>query len=285
MNIKLTKFVFSLMFFILTTPQIEGGASAGILPYAFHNGKAYFLLGLEQRYINPKKLPKSNWHLTSPNEGSWVWTDFGGRCDATDNTITRCAARECAEETRGFFGNAISGGQLPFKDIKKTSNKIKKSISFWQDAINKGTMFQMKATKGDYTMYLVQIDYFDNIHSIVQIRSQDKSFLEKEAFLWVDVEEVLSTANNATNVMDNIYRLPSINCKNWQPTYKSNNPSYITNRLYNYLARNLQNAQQDANFRDYIQKNIREKLAYASIHQKLTELSNALIKLKKTFPK
>ena len=61
--------------------------NAGAFPYAYHQGKIWFLLGQE---------PHKN----------QTWDDFGGKSDPEDRNDTRkTAAREFAEETKGIFGD------------------------------------------------------------------------------------------------------------------------------------------------------------------------------------
>lgn len=75
---------------------------AGVLPYAIHNGKKYYLIGKEHRQIG--------W------SGSSKWSDFGG--DPEHETPSKGAAREFYEETMGFFGN--------MSDIVKKLSKEKR---------------------------------------------------------------------------------------------------------------------------------------------------------------
>lgn len=61
---------------------------AGVLPYAVHKGKTYYLIGKE--------------HYQKHWSGSGLWSDFGG--DPEEETPLKGAAREFYEETMGFFG-------------------------------------------------------------------------------------------------------------------------------------------------------------------------------------
>ncbi len=62
--------------------------SAGIIPYAVHNGKIYFLF---QRSSNPFKRKDSGWN------------DFGGKKINPTETTADVAAREFSEETSCLF--------------------------------------------------------------------------------------------------------------------------------------------------------------------------------------
>ena len=68
----------------------------GILPVAKHNGKIYFLFGLE--------------------EYDKTWTDFGGSSDKNE-TPYKTAIREGYEELNGFLGSKSNLQKMVSKNI------------------------------------------------------------------------------------------------------------------------------------------------------------------------
>ncbi len=184
-----------LMFFLclpLTTPAPNGGTfhatNAGILPYTFIDSKAYFLLGLENRTWDLNK----SWAQKA--RSTWVWTDFGGKCDPGDyyaeetlgiDQAIYCAARECTEETRFAFGN-----QLPLQPgLGTRSSEFKKSLNYWIDHL-KYDPFDILDSKNNllYTQFFAEVDYID----ANKIKGTKISlFEEKKEFRWIPVQEVL----------------------------------------------------------------------------------------------
>jgi hypothetical protein len=66
---------------------------AGVLPYYFHKGQLYIILGREKY--------EANW------DGSEKYSDFGGGPEEEDQKDPkRTAARECYQESMGIFGTA-----------------------------------------------------------------------------------------------------------------------------------------------------------------------------------
>lgn len=63
---------------------------AGVLPVAVYNGEPHFLMSKEKYTMGWKDSNK--------------YADFGGRRDSGES-IRRCAARECYEESMGFMGS------------------------------------------------------------------------------------------------------------------------------------------------------------------------------------
>lgn len=129
--------------------------AAGILPYAFVDGKVYYLLGKD----------------TSSN----TWSDFGGKCEPVDsNNPVNCAVREFNEETLGIIVDP--------KTLKSLLHQApKKVVSRKQYLI--------------YYMYLVEVPYLPFLRSVfrrVALHLSTRMFVEKSDVLWAD-EKTLST--------------------------------------------------------------------------------------------
>jgi hypothetical protein len=196
---KFQKLLFLILFVFAYSSSLDA-VNGGILPYAYKNGKAYFLFGLENRTWDAGKW----W--TWVVGGSWVWTDFGGKCDDSDaenakkhktDDATYCASRECAEETRYVFGN-----RLPLRSgLNNTSAEFKNSVSYWIRHITK--MFNIADKSGSvfYYQFFAQVDYIDpdNLVKAPKVPSY-----EKDDYQWILVEDVIKTLESKG--ADGLYR-------------------------------------------------------------------------------
>lgn len=173
--------------FLLYSSIVLGVPNAGMLPYAYKNGKAYFLLGLENRIWDRNKP----W---TKGRSTWVWTDFGGKCDPPDQTeaaryntdqATLCAAREGTEETRYVFGN-----KPPLKSgLRNNSQEYDNSVRYLiKNVKNRFTVDQ------NYEEFFVEVDYIDaqNINNSPSVPSD-----EKIEWRWMLVQDVLNALQNA----------------------------------------------------------------------------------------
>ena len=79
--------------------------AAGVLPFAFHNGQAWVLLGGEL-----------SWN--GPGRRLFMWSDFGGQREAIDEDAAATASRECSEETLGMLYGSSSADQ---KSVQQSS--------------------------------------------------------------------------------------------------------------------------------------------------------------------
>ncbi len=175
----------------LNPAQLTAAAqNAGILPYAYKDGKAYFLLGLENR----------TWDRNRPwakkARSTWVWTDFGGKCDTGDyneaaqfntNQETYCAARECTEETRYVFGNKLPLNPL----VNKQSQEFKLSLRYWINHVT--NKFYIDSF---YVQVFAQVDYIyaNKLKNAPKVPSY-----EKDEYRWISVKDVLQALKKPDN--------------------------------------------------------------------------------------
>lgn len=190
---------------------------AGILPYAFHEGKAYVLLGLEYRSHDRG----AGWVTNMNPKTYWVWLDFGGKCDSKDSIKAKeiftankkpisylyyCALREGAEETAYFFGNDgdITGLSL--------SELLENSVKYFVKKNPKPKA--ILAANKQYYLYFVEVDFINTN----DIQQQAQAFqgakkgvpqVEKTEWLWVDIEELLETLKKGPDEKG-FYRLKSV---------------------------------------------------------------------------
>ena len=144
--------------------------SAGVLPYAIHNGKLFFLLGKEHRggkgvVLDQNKIDASM-SKSKIAKHLETWSEFGGKREKEDQSSLHTAAREFFEETKGAFG-----------DITEFLSNAR---SFYNQS-------------GKYVLYLCQLPY----KTIEQIKQdclkeleENISSTEKKEFGWVDGEEL-----------------------------------------------------------------------------------------------
>lgn len=83
--------------------------AAGVLPVAWVDDEAYFLIGRDAR--------------------DGLWSDFGGKCEKVDRDVASTAAREFWEETYGVIMDAramrarlVPGGCIPLKARTQNSH-------------------------------------------------------------------------------------------------------------------------------------------------------------------
>lgn len=138
--------------------------TAGITPYYVINGKIYILLGQE---------------LTGgKQESSGTFSDFGGTITPDGTTVLQHALREYKEETMG--------------QLKLTE----------EDVINNGHLLYRKTEKGRDVYYifvkLTEKQYLKSkkMHPAkVRLKASGvpNSYLEKETFLWVSLDDLMKT--------------------------------------------------------------------------------------------
>tara|TARA_Y100000389_G_scaffold198012_1_gene233703 strand:- start:6758 stop:7324 length:567 start_codon:yes stop_codon:yes gene_type:complete len=155
--------------------------SAGILPYARHKDKIYFLLGKDYK--------------------DDAWSDFGGKAELFDNCLThKTAAREFYEETVGSIFSYPSVENL----LKKPENyKLIRSTTL---------------NGSPYYMYVIQIPY-DNYRKIFiktldfikHVKLDTGKYYEKSDTKWISKESLLVSINknliNENNRNQYIYPL------------------------------------------------------------------------------
>jgi hypothetical protein len=118
-----------LLFITLLCSRLCADYAAGVLPYTVHNNRCYVLLGKEARW---------KWKFFK----RFYWSDFGGRADDADgNNLKYTAAREFSEETAAAYGDG----------------NMQKSIAYMFRRIDTNAT----VSDGNYTMYLVKVDYKD----------------------------------------------------------------------------------------------------------------------------
>lgn len=134
--------------------------SAGIIPYAFHNNKLYFLLQ----------------HINAPYRKKDIgWNDFGGKKNNEDETTAETAAREFSEETSCLFylkENKSKENEHIYSILKNNlsliydvnaKNILKKIIplsqKFYHDKIIKFANPIYLSSKETYISYLIKVEY------------------------------------------------------------------------------------------------------------------------------
>lgn len=152
--------------------------SAGVLPYSIsYDNTIYFLLGKD--YENK-------------------WSDFGGRCEAADNSdVALTAAREYWEESVGCISD--------IHYIKKCLRKCK--------------YVESKTTLGyPYYMFLLKIPfkeeykyYFRSTRNFIEKINVDRKYKEKLDIRWFSINNILDhkgfmiLKNNFNNTFINKY--------------------------------------------------------------------------------
>lgn len=151
--------------------------SAGILPYARHKDKIYFLLGKDYK--------------------DDAWSDFGGKAELFDNSEPhKTAAREFYEET---VGSVFSYESVEHLLRNKSNYKLVMSHTL---------------NGSPYYMYLIQIPY-DNYRKIFiktldfikHIKLDTNKYYEKSDTKWVSKESLLVSINKnlITDYQSSIY--------------------------------------------------------------------------------
>ena len=143
--------------------------SAGILPYTIRDGVIYYLLGRDWR-----------------DEG---WSDFGGKVEEKDVTISDTAMREFYEET---MGSVLSRDQLEHKFIGQQNKKQIKSVTL---------------NGSPYYMYFVEVEddnygkYFEKTYNFMRwVRFNDSKYLEKCEISWFESNELNDTPLKLRNI-------------------------------------------------------------------------------------
>lgn len=224
MHIKKVLFLINVIF--IYSFHSYADENAGILPYAYKDGTAYFLFGLEDRYWDKKK--GLSWTKQPQTRSTWVWNDFGGKCDATDfpgkihdEGIEYCAARECTEETRYVFGNA-----LPLSPGLTTSSpEFTNSINYLIKNITK--KFEIRNRSGNliYNQFFALVEYID---AEKFTNAPEVPNAEKKRYKWIKVKNVLAMLK--TPDKDGFfYRFT------FTPTKEE-----VTNKMFPYLVLTLQ---------------------------------------------
>jgi hypothetical protein len=148
---------------LIKQPHLKNLYSAGILPYSIINNKIFFLLG------------QDNWRYS--------WSDFGGKCEKTDNyNVFKTASREFYEETCGVI---MSQDQIYNALISETWYKIdSKTI--------KGNPYIMFLYKLPYNTFYIK-DFKKKFKEIASnVNSANKKFLEKINLEWISCDELFS---------------------------------------------------------------------------------------------
>lgn len=150
--------------------------SAGILPYAVHQGELYFLVGRDWR-----------------DEG---WSDFGGKVEGCDNyNIKSTAIREFYEETVGCV---------------QTIDNVAK----WLHENREYTEIQSKTLNGSpYFMFLVEIPYLNYRHVFHKVshflkytRCDTHKYFEKNDIRWVPLHVLFEHHNNKRNSKESFFQ-------------------------------------------------------------------------------
>lgn len=179
------KIIITLLLLLSILTKIYG-ENAGILPFAYIDGKLYFLFGLEHKF----------------RLGGYIWNDFGGICDNTDindaqkfNTdlINYCAARETTEETRYVFGNKLP---LP-KKLNQHSQQFKNSISYWLSKITKRFAISKPNQPPFYYQHFALVDYID---AAKITHAPTVPHYEKEKYIWIPADKLMQTIDTAQRV-------------------------------------------------------------------------------------
>lgn len=131
---------------------------SGVLPYAIHNKKIYFLLGQEEY--------KSGW------KDSLKWADFGGHLEE-NLTIKQNAIKELMEETRCILGT-------PIDKYEKILDKCHKVI------IN------------GYICYIIKIPYKDysKIFKNSKNKNMPEPFNEIRCIKWFSANSLIGNKKN-----------------------------------------------------------------------------------------
>lgn len=163
------------------TSKSHSGATihdrAGVLPFAWHNGTVYVLLGYET--------------------AKGVWTDFTGSADRTDSSALHTAAREFAEESNIVFYKTAKGKKLTDKYGHKDIQSAIKNILEYKQNITEGPMVR-GVSRGlkpfDQWMYFVEVPYIPAQELNKSARGPGSEMGE---FRWISIEDLLKILNTA----------------------------------------------------------------------------------------
>lgn len=149
--------------------------SAGILLYIVLNSEKYFLLGKDDKYNS--------------------WSDFGGKCDYSDNSdplVT--ASREFYEETSGIVMHK-SQAYTMIKD----KNELVVCSSYRKQ---KYFMYLLEYNDVDYTSFK---NAFDNQHTyLCEMKHKcPKKFKEKKELDWFNMNDILQNPKSFRGVFYN----------------------------------------------------------------------------------
>lgn len=151
-----------------------GGPSyaAGILPYTFHSGHIYIMLGKDVR------------------DGSW--SDFGGKSEAVDARPLNTACREFYEETCGIVIDPKAlhirmAGQAPFSRAYTQHGKVYYMYTL-----------QLPFRADHRANFRRMLAYMKHIHCY-------KRKVEKTDLRWIPVESMLNGSIRLRSVFENTF--------------------------------------------------------------------------------
>jgi len=156
----------------------ESWKAAGVLPFAFHLGKCWVLLGGESVRIGPQgKFRKL------------MWRDFGGLREAMDEDAAATASRECSEETLGMLFGSSSADQCA---INQSSVSLVAQLR--EGTSSRCVVHQLK--KGTYHMFISQSCFVEPLMFSLAMeqnaqRVQPISGAEKTSVVWVLMVDLL----------------------------------------------------------------------------------------------
>lgn len=148
-----------------SAPALQGRVpsySAGILPFAFHENKTYFLVGKDGQ--------------------DGTWSDFGGKYESKDRSYLDTAQREFYEETCGCV-------------MDMRALRLRMSLSSNIHVLRSSTQ-----SKHLYLMYIVEIPFdaclrtsFKRTLNFLRFSKASRNFMEKSDVQWVTVDDLFSS--------------------------------------------------------------------------------------------
>lgn len=162
--------------------------SAGIIPYAYVDGKIMFLL---QKYTSPRK------------KNDFGWNDFGGKMDEGDSSLVNTAAREFNEETNCIFyineQSVLQNEELNLNDqnnYESYANILRdilpKSVEYYSNKI-KSSNIPYVYSKNIYISFFVNVIYIPankiSIHEDIHLNYTDKYIRECK---WFSLDEIIN---------------------------------------------------------------------------------------------
>ncbi|GAX80196.1 hypothetical protein CEUSTIGMA_g7634.t1 [Chlamydomonas eustigma] len=160
----------------------ESWKAAGVLPFTFHLGKCWVLLGGESVRTGPKGKFRQ-----------LMWRDFGGLREAMDEDAAATASRECSEETLGMLFGSSSADHSAINQ-----SSISLAAQLREGSSSLCVVHQLK--KGSYHMFISQSSFVEPLmFSLAMeqnaLRAQPIAGAEKISVTWVLMVDLLKVVS------------------------------------------------------------------------------------------
>ncbi|KAG1666298.1 hypothetical protein FOA52_004779 [Chlamydomonas sp. UWO 241] len=166
--------------------KTEAGSwkAAGVLPFAYHDGACWLLLGGEMVRTGP-----------GGKFNVLMFSDFGGQREAIDDDPESTAGRECSEETLGMLYGCSSADATA---VKRSTEELTRQLRARTGSI----CVVHKLRQGAYHMFISHSRFVDPLFFALATeqnaaRASPVQGAEKSLFAWVPVADVLKAVAHA----------------------------------------------------------------------------------------